>query len=97
MAVKAGIISIGSLPAGAALFAAAIEFIDSGPSPRFRGFHAQALFLVAGFDVFRLTFLFVSITGFIALRHSSFFLSTGTSRARFAMAIRFFSRNRRRL
>ena len=42
---------------------------QTGPSPCFRCFRADTLFLVAGFDVFRLTLLFVSITGFIALRH----------------------------
>src|ERR1035437_2365507 len=57
------------LPAGAALFAAAGEFVYGGPSPCFRGFRAEAPLLVAGFDVFRLTLLFVSVTGFIALRH----------------------------
>lgn len=38
------------------------------------GFHAEPLFLVAGFDVFRLTLLLVSVAGFVALRHSEFFL-----------------------
>jgi len=57
------------VPAGAALFAAAGEFVYGGPSPCFRGFRAEPLFLVAGFDVFRLTLLFVSVAGFIALRH----------------------------
>ena len=57
------------VPAGATFFAAAGEFVDSGPRACFCSFHADAFSLVAGFDVCRLTFLFVSITGFIALRH----------------------------
>jgi len=56
-------------PAGAAFFAAAVEFVYSGPSACFGSFHADAFFLVAGFDVCRLPFLFVRVTGFIALRH----------------------------
>ena len=70
LAVKTGIIPKSILVSpGPALSAATGEFIHGGPSPRFRGFRADTLFLVAGFDVFRLTFLFVSITGFITLRH----------------------------
>src|ERR1039457_5401743 len=57
------------LPAGAALLAATGEFVYGGPSPCFRSFRAQAFFLVTGFDMGRLTFLFVSVAGFIALRH----------------------------
>jgi hypothetical protein len=57
------------VPAGATLFAAAIEFVHGRPGAGFRIFHADTFFLVAGFDVCRLTFLFVSVTGFIALRH----------------------------
>src|ERR1017187_3385232 len=57
------------LPAGTALFAATGEFVYGGPSSCFRSFRAQAFFLVTGFDVGRLTFLFVSVAGFIALRH----------------------------
>jgi len=59
------------VPAGATFFAAAGEFVDSGPRACFCSFHADAFSLVAGFDVFRLTFLFVGVTGFIALRHDS--------------------------
>ena len=95
--VKAGIILIGFLPAGAALFAAAGEFVHGGPSPRFGGFRADTLFLVAGLDVFRLTLLFVSVAGFIALGHWWFFLLGGTPRVQLAMPLRFFSHNRRRL
>ena len=54
---------------GAAFFTTAGEFVDGGPSPRFRGFGADTFFLVAGLDVCRLTFLLVSVTGFIALGH----------------------------
>ena len=56
---------------GAALLPTAGEFIDSGPSACFRGCRAETLFFVAGFDMFRLTLLFVSVAGFIALRHRS--------------------------
>ena len=59
------------VPAGAAFFAAAGEFVYSGSSACFCSFHADAFFLIAGFDVCRLTLLFVSVTGFIALRHDS--------------------------
>ena len=55
--------------AGTAFFAAAGDFVYSGPRACFRSFHADAFFLVAGFDVSRLTLLFVSVTRFIALRH----------------------------
>jgi len=68
-------ILIGFLPAGAALFAAAGEFVYGGPSPGFSGFYANALFLIAGFDMYRLPFLFISVTGFIALWHGWFFMS----------------------
>jgi hypothetical protein len=44
------------VPPGAALFAAAGEFVDGGPGMSFRIFHADAFFLVAGLDVGRLTF-----------------------------------------
>jgi hypothetical protein len=62
---------LGTIPlsSGAAFFAAAGKFVYGGPGPRFRGFRADAFFLIAFLDVCRLTFLFVSITGFIALRH----------------------------
>jgi len=63
--------TISFFPAGAALFAAPAEFVYGGPSPGFRGFRAEPRFLVAGFDVFGLTLLFVSVAGFIALRHRS--------------------------
>jgi hypothetical protein len=69
LAVKAGIFLMVFLPAGAALLAAPVQFVYGGPSPRFRRFRADALFLVTGFDVFRLTLLFISVAGFIALRH----------------------------
>src|ERR1022692_2949248 len=59
---------------GAAFFAAARELVDGSPSAGFRIFRADIFFLVAGFDVRRLTFLFVSVTGFIALRHGCSFL-----------------------
>ena len=59
---------------GAAFFAAAGKFIHGGPGAGFRIFRADTFFLVAGFDMCRLTFLFVSVTGFIALRHEGFFL-----------------------
>ncbi len=62
-------ILIGFLPAGAALFAAAGKFVYGGPGPCFSGFCADAFILVAGFDMFRLPFLFGSVAGFIALRH----------------------------
>jgi hypothetical protein len=54
---------------GAALFAAAGEFIDGCPSAGFGDFHTHAFLFVTGFDVCRLTFLFGSITGFVALGH----------------------------
>ena len=57
------------LPARAALLAAAAEFVHGGPSPGFRGFHAEPLLLLASFDVGGLAFLFVGVTGFIALGH----------------------------
>jgi len=57
------------LPARAAFFAAAIKLVDGGPSPGFGVLGAKALFLIARFDVSGLTFLFLGITGFIALRH----------------------------
>jgi hypothetical protein len=57
------------LPAGAALFAAAGKFVYGCPRPCFRGFRGESLFLLAGFDVFRLALLFVRVAGFIALRH----------------------------
>ena len=57
------------LPAGTAFFPATGEFVDGGPGAGLRSFRACALFLVAGLDVCRLTFLLVSVTGFIALRH----------------------------
>ena len=60
------------LPAGAALFAAAGEFVHGGPSPRFRRFHAGTALLVARFDVRRLPFLFVVVAGFIALGHGGY-------------------------
>jgi hypothetical protein len=66
LAVKAGMILISFLPAGAALFATAGEFVYGGPSPCLGGFRAETLLLVAFFDVGRLTLLFVSVTGFIA-------------------------------
>ena len=56
-------------PTGAGFFAAAGKFIDRGPSAGFRRFFAYTFMLVTGFDVCGLTLLFVSITGFIALRH----------------------------
>jgi len=58
-----------SLPAGAALFAASGEFVNGGPSPCFCSFYACSLFLVAGFDVCGLPFLFIGVTRFVALRH----------------------------
>ena len=64
------------VPTGAALVAAAGKFVDGGPGPRFRSFGAQPLFLVAGFDVRRLTFLFVRVAGLIALRHEQCFLGS---------------------
>jgi len=67
------------------------------PSARFRGFCADTFLLVAGFDVLGLTLLFVSVAGFIALRHWSFLFSVGTPWAQFARPLRFFSHNRRRL
>jgi len=57
------------VPTGAALFATAGKFVDRGPGAGFGGFSADTFFLVTGFDVFGLTLLFVSVTGFIALRH----------------------------
>ena len=87
LAVKAGIILISFLPAGAALFAATGEFVYGGPSPCSRGFRAEPLFLVAGFDVFRLTLLFVSVAGFITLRHWWSFLSGETPCVQFANRI----------
>jgi hypothetical protein len=60
------------LPAGAAFFATAGEFVYGGSSPRFRSFHAGATLLVAGFEVGRLPFLFAGVTGFIALRHGGY-------------------------
>src|ERR1017187_7959987 len=69
LAVKARMILTGFLPAGPAFFAAAGEFVYRGPSPRFRGFRNETIFLAAGFNVFRLTLLFVSVAEFIALRH----------------------------
>jgi hypothetical protein len=57
------------VPTGAALFATAGQFVDRGPGAGFGGFRADTFFLVTGFDVFGLTLLFVSVTGFIALRH----------------------------
>ena len=63
---------------GAALFAAAGQFVDGGPGAGFGSFGADTGFLVARLNVGRLTFLFVSVTGFIALRHGWFFLSGGT-------------------
>jgi len=57
------------LSAGAALVAAAGKFVHGRPSPRFRRFHAGTALLVAGFDVGRLPFLLVRVTGFIALGH----------------------------
>src|ERR1019366_9626929 len=92
-----GSVKLSPLSAGAALFTPTCELVDGGPSPCFRGFHAEPLFLVAGFDVFRLTLLFVSVTGFIALRHWWSFLSGGTPWVQFAKPLRFCSHNRRRL
>jgi len=59
-------------PSGTALFATAGEFVDGGPGPCFRSFDAGATLLVAGFDVSSLPFLFVGVTGFIALRHGGY-------------------------
>jgi hypothetical protein len=61
------------VPAGAALFAAAGEFVDGGPSAGFGGFQAETFLFVAGFDMRRLTFLFVRVAGFITLGHDGFF------------------------
>jgi len=58
-----------TLSAGAALFTTAREFVNGGPSPRFCGFYADTFFLVAGFDVCGLPFLFFGVTRFVALRH----------------------------
>jgi hypothetical protein len=60
------------LPAGAAFFATAGEFVHGGPGPCFRSFHAGTTLLVAGFDVDCLPFLFVGATGFIALGHGGY-------------------------
>jgi len=60
------------------------RFCYRGPSPGFRALCAEPLFLVAGFNVFRLTLLFVSVAGFIALRHGWLFPLGGTPWAQFA-------------
>jgi hypothetical protein len=62
------------LPSRATLFAAAGELVHGRPSPRFRRFYTGTALLVAGFDVGRLPFLFVRVTGFIALGHSEIFV-----------------------
>jgi len=59
-------------PTGPAEFAAARQFVDCGPGPRFRGFRAHTFLFIALFDVRRLTFLFVRVTRFIALGHGLF-------------------------
>jgi hypothetical protein len=38
-------------PTRAALFAAAVEFVDGGPGAGFGSFRADTFFLVTGFDV----------------------------------------------
>ena len=60
--------------AGTVFFAAAGKFFDRRPSARFSCFWAQIFFLIASFNVSRLTFLLVSITRFIALRHGVLWL-----------------------
>ena len=62
------------VPTGAAPFAATGTFVDGGPSAGFGGFHAETFLFVAGFDVRRLTFLFVRVAGFITLGHDGFSL-----------------------
>ena len=62
------------LSAGTALFAAARELVDGGPSPLLCGFFPKAPFLVAFLDMLRLAFLFVGITGFVTAWHNNFLL-----------------------
>jgi len=50
-----------SLPAGAALLAATGEFVYGGPGTCGGVFRAETPFLIAGFNVFRLALLFVSV------------------------------------
>ena len=69
MAVEADLWYLSFLPSGALLFAATGEFVYGGPSSCLRSFLADSFLLVAGFDVFRLTFLFARVAGFISLRH----------------------------
>jgi hypothetical protein len=56
-------------PTRAALFAAAGEFVDSGPGAGFGSFRADTSFLLTGFDVPSLPFLFIGVAGFVALKH----------------------------
>jgi hypothetical protein len=56
------------VPTGAAPFAATGTFVDGGPSAGFGGFHSNTFHFVACFDVCNLPFLFVRVTGFVALR-----------------------------
>src|ERR1035437_3459107 len=70
---------------------------QDGPGAGFRIFNADTFLLVAGFNVCRLTFLFVSVAGFITLWHWWCSLSGGTLWAQCATPLRFFSHNRRRL
>ena len=55
-----------------AFLAAARELVYGSPSAGFRILYAHPFFLVARFDVRGLTFLFVSVAGFIALKHDCF-------------------------
>jgi len=56
-------------PSRAAQLAAAGNFVHGGPGAGFRIFYAHTFFLVASFDVRRLTFLLIGVTGFVALGH----------------------------
>jgi hypothetical protein len=53
----------------AALFSAVGGFVDGGPGALFGFGFGGTAFLVAFFDMLGLSFLFVSVTGFIAARH----------------------------
>ena len=54
--------------------AATGELVYGGPSPSYRGLRADPFLLITGFDMFRLTLLFVRVAGFIASRHERFSL-----------------------
>jgi hypothetical protein len=69
------------LPTGTAFFAAAGEFVHGGPGAGFRSFHAGTTLLVAGFDMSCLPFLFVGVTGFIALGHGGVYVGQFTGRS----------------